>query len=446
MRNPHLTHTHTPLVGRVWSYKLEQEVWLTSEAAEYPAGLCEAWPEQCLEWLKKQHSPDTRIESQGSKKPKFQNMIVREELCDLGGQQPSKKQVREEENQNCIGGMRSPRHAIERMHRWQAWGRVAREALDEALSLSPGFLKVVGRLGADMAPAEAAAAAKALKEGGRLAAKLLIKKIGLPSELLEEVGPTGWRWQLMQEIGKAGMDPDEDVPLWFKGATPLGIIPSRGVFPSTEVTKAQLEAAKHLADRGDELHVTRNYSSFVENEEGSKEELARLVREGHLEVIGPWKKVIEKWPSAIGTKLATLVKAREDGTKKVRFIVDMRRSGVNSLAEAGERIVLPRGSDFVKDLLDLTSLREEEIFTADFQDAFLNLSISAEERGYVIILKEEGTYAAYKGVPFGLATAPLLWGRAAAFIGRATQAMQLPHQHRLQIYVDDPAVCVCVCV
>ena len=46
-----------------------------------------------------------------------------------------------------------------------------------------------------------------------------------------------------------------------------------------------------------------------------------MVKEGHLEVIGPWEKVIEKWPSAIGTKLATLVKAREDGTKKVRFIV-----------------------------------------------------------------------------------------------------------------------------
>ena len=209
------SHTHTPLVGRVWSYKLE-EVWLTSEAAEYPAGLCEAWAEQWLGWLKNQQSQGTQIEPHASKKPRFQNKIVREELYDLGGQQPSKKQVRENENQNCIGGMRNPRHAIERMHKWQAWGQVAREALDEALSLSPGFLKVVGRLGADMAPAEAAAAAKVLKEGGRLAAKLLIKKMSLPSELLEDVGPTGWRWQLMQEIGKAGMGPDEDVPMWFK--------------------------------------------------------------------------------------------------------------------------------------------------------------------------------------------------------------------------------------
>ena len=443
-----IPHSHTPLVGRVWSYKLNQEVWLTSEAAEYPTGLCEAWAEQWLAWIKEQGNPVMTEPLGMTKKGKFQNKLVREELTDRqGGQGGSKKQVREEANHNCMGGMRNPRKAIERMHKWQAWGQVARGALDEALSMSPGFLKLVGRLGAEMLPAEATAAAKVLKEGGRLAAKLIIKQMGLPSSVLDEVGPSGWRWQLMQEMGKASMDPDVDVPQWFKGATPLGInktIPSRGVFPETEVTKAQLEAAKHLADRGDELHITCNYSSFEDNKEDSKEELARLEKEGHLEVIGPWAKVIERWPDAIGTKLATLVKAREDGTRKIRFIVDMRRSGVNALAEAGERIVLPRGSDFVKDLLDLVSTHNDqvEIFTADFQDAFLNLSISEEERGHATILKEEGIYAAYRGVPFGLATAPLLWGRAAAFIGRATQAMQLPHQHRLQIYVDDPAICV----
>ncbi len=438
-------HTHTPLVGRVWSYKTDQEVWLTSEAAEYPAGLCEAWAEQWVTWLKESKiAPKERQEGM-VRKGKFQNKLVREELLDHQSvQEPSKKQVREEENHTCLGGMRNPRRAVEKSHKWQTWGRSAREALDEALSLSPGFLKVVGRLGADMAPPEAEAATKVLKEGGRLAAKLIIKKMNLPVETLDEVGPTGWRWRLMQEIGRASQDPDIDVPEWFRGETPLGInktIPSRGVFPNTELTKAQIEAAKHLAERGDELHITRNYSSFEDNEKDSKEGLARLESEGHLEVIGPWSQVVKRWPDAIGTKLATLVKAREDGTKKVRFIVDMRRSGVNSLAEAGERIVLPRGSDLVRDLLDLVR-SEVEIFTADFQDAFLNLSICEEERGHVVVLKEEGVYAAYKGVPFGLATAPLLWGRAAAFIGRTTQAMQLPHFHRLQIYVDDPAICV----
>jgi len=34
---------NTVLEGRVWSYKVNKEARLTSEAAEYPTGLCEDW-------------------------------------------------------------------------------------------------------------------------------------------------------------------------------------------------------------------------------------------------------------------------------------------------------------------------------------------------------------------------------------------------------------------
>eukprot|EP00435_Cladocopium_sp_Y103_P014410 s3330_g3.t1 len=59
----------------------------------------------------------------------------------------------------------------------------------------------------------------------------------------------------------------------------------------------------------------------------------------------------------------------------VRFIADMRRSGVNGMTFAEERIVLPRGTDFTKDILDLLELdqAEVELYTADFTDAFLNV-------------------------------------------------------------------------
>ena len=67
----------------------------------------------------------------------------------------------------------------------------------------------------------------------------------------------------------------------------------------------------------------------MEHSEESRKELLRLVEEGHLEKIGTWEQVVARWPGAIGTKIATLVKAKPDGTLKVRFVVDMRRSGVN---------------------------------------------------------------------------------------------------------------------
>ena len=262
----------------------------------------------------------------------------------------------------------------------------------------------------------------------------------------ESSGPTGWRWKLIREITAITKDKDVDISEWLRGLTPLGIdrrIPSRGVFPASDVTKAQQESAEYLSARGEEREISRNYGSFHDNEEESYKELERLLEEGHLERIGSWKKVLQRWPTARATRIATLVKARPDGTNKVRFIVDMLRSGVNGLATAGERIVLPRGVDLVKDVLDLRAKPGElEFLTADFSDAFLNLGIDEVERGNAIILISEKEYAAYRGVPFGLATAPLLWGRVAAWIGRASQAIHSQWQHRLQIYVDDPILVV----
>ena len=77
----------------------------------------------------------------------------------------------------------------------------------------------------------------------------------------------------------------------------------------------------------------------------------------------------------------------------------------------------------MKDVLDLHAKPGElEFLTADFSDAFLNLGIDEAERGNAIILISEKEYASCRGVPFGLATAPLLWGRVAAWIGLASQS------------------------
>lgn len=38
---------------------------------------------------------------------------------------------------------------------------------------------------------------------------------------------------------------------------------------------------------------------------------------------------------------------------KTRFIVDMLRSGINALSKVEERIVLPGGSDLIREALDV---------------------------------------------------------------------------------------------
>ena len=52
---------------------------------------------------------------------------------------------------------------------------------------------------------------------------------------------------------------------------------------------------------------------------------------GFLEKVGLWHEVTRRWPGAMSTRVAVLVKERPDGSQKVRFIMDALRSGVNRL-------------------------------------------------------------------------------------------------------------------
>ncbi|CAE7756478.1 unnamed protein product, partial [Symbiodinium microadriaticum] len=124
--------------------------------------------------------------------------------------------------------------------------------------------------------------------------------------------------------------------------------------------------------------------------------------------------VIARWPGAIGTKIATLVKAKPDGTLKDILALWAR-------AGRGEEV---------------------ELLTVDIADAFLNLRITEEERGFAVVRDAENTYYAYRGVPFGLGTAPLTWGRTSALLTRAAQAMHHRDKHRAETYVDEPLLAV----
>lgn len=340
--------------------------------------------------------------------------------------------------------MRNPRKAVAASAGWRKWGARASQALDEVLWAMPEGLALAETIGTELSPGDAEQARAVLERMGKAGAAALARVTGATQDW-DERGPTRWRWKLIAAVTGYAGDQDVDVAEWFKGNTPLGInspIIPRGIFPPSLPTKAQRDSAEYLALRGTEVEVDSNYKSFHENEKESKDELARLVREGHLEIIGPWNQVVHRWPDARGTKLATLVKVKADGSTKTRFIADMRRSGINGLSSAEERIILPRGSDLMRDALDIMEVNGQEIefFSADISDAFLNLGVQEEERGFAVVRTAEGEYASYRGVPFGLATAPLLWGRSAAWLGRATQAILGPWEGRTQIYVDDPII------
>ena len=144
----------------------------------------------------------------------------------------------------------------------------------------------------------------------------------------------------------------------------------------------------------------------------------------------------------------------EDGTTKVRLIIDLRRSGGNGGVELPERVVLPRLSGLTDSTLDLMVCDNEtvefqqgegigyDLSVVDFEDAFHTLAIREQDRGVMAISTHEGC-AVFRRLCCGVAAAPLAWCRVSAAAARLGQARFLPNELRMQIFVDDPAIVTC---
>jgi hypothetical protein len=130
-----------------------------------------------------------------------------------------------------------------------------------------------------------------------------------------------------------------------------------------------------------------------------------------------------------------------DGSWKHRIIWDLLRSGVNSRVHQGERIILPRILDVAQDVLDLCKLLRpgEDIyfFGTDVSDAFHQIPLRRNEWKFTVA-EFAGKYYIFTVLVFGSASAPTVWGRYAAWLGRSTSTIIDPDRLRIQIYVDDP--------
>ena len=111
------------------------------------------------------------------------------------------------------------------------------------------------------------------------------------------------------------------------------------------------------------------------------------------------------------SKMACLV-SEKDGRIKIRLIHDLRRSLVNSQVSEEERLVLPRLSDLIRDVLDLLDLlqadEEVHIFGGDFRDVFKQLFVHAEERRF-LAGEALGDIFTYAIIFFGIGSGALIW-------------------------------------
>jgi hypothetical protein len=165
-----------------------------------------------------------------------------------------------------------------------------------------------------------------------------------------------------------------------------------------------------------------------------------------------------QFPTGTISKLALILKEKEDGSIKRRVIIDLLRSGGNSRCKIRERIVLPRVQDVVdslkylreqrfgvmlkaqkEDWPDQEQCQDIELVSADLADAYCHLAVAEKELGNgVTPSTSQGKYLVFTAMLFGFRGAPLIMGRFAATLARMLQALIPADEMQSQLYMDDP--------
>ena len=350
--------------------------------------------------------------------------------------------VRDEEDEEALGGMRNPTKSVERLPKSLELGTIIRDLFETGLAKYEVLKET----------------ARAIFEGGKpipefddriisrlKAATLKVLSFdGLPEKTSLANSPLDaallWGWAEFSE------DPDgKTLASWIQKGAPLGFdeaVDCNGVFP--KVTGLSPIDAPTDAELARPLDGWTNWPSA--NEE--KDDLHRLVREaeakGFCRVVTHVREAKETLgQDPILNKLGVVVKYSGSGSevkKKSRIIWDMRESGVNDKCDPAERIVLPRLMDVVSETLKKQKDNQLPTFAAiDIQDAFHNVPSGADKKytaAKVAMENGEEAFIIYDVLVFGSKSSPTIWGRFAAYLGRILCSV-LPEMG-VQIYVDDP--------
>ena len=349
------------------------------------------------------------------------------------------KERRGLENQRCLGGLRAPWSAVRRAPLLRHTGAKVRVAIEDFLTRHPEVISLILE-----SRGEGWAAVDA--EFGVELVECIMSALGAVSAARGE--KSRWRPGLVKAFVKLACDPDTDLATWLEDGAPTGVmcpIEPKGVFPRVESTG---EAVSELEEFYATAAATSNYASVEENREAVEQEVQRLSRMGFVTLYHSWAEVLGRFGSVVVSKMAAVTKVREDGTTKLRIIIDMLRSGVNRFVKLQERIVLPRLVDAVDDLMELfggPSLGDAQVdqMVLDWADAFHSMGVREEEFPQQVVKGFGDGYIGYETVLFGGAGSPLVWGRAAAFLSRSGQSLFDDWEARIETYVDDPWTAWC---
>ena len=357
---------------------------------------------------------------------------------------PTRQEIRSRENRQCIGGMRNPRQACRKLPKLRSAGRKVRKCIESFMAEENSVIDLLSLLGSSELEDSSSELSKRLSALREKLAGRILNAFGRSASSRRAAPCTIWNAELAEAFAVEADDPDKEFISWLWRGCPVGVacpVPPGGVFPRVESTQAATDEIRKSMTRS---APWSNYSSVVDEPELSAAEVDRLIDKGFAKLYHSWDEVMADFESVLVSKLAVIVKEREDGTQKVRLVLDLRRSGYNNVVKCEERIVLPRLKDLVDEALSLmeeNSATDSSVFLliADFEDAFHSLGLAESEYQYLFAKHPSNGYVSFRTVLCGGAACPLVWGRGAAFLGRSGAALFEESEARLQVYVDDPA-------
>lgn len=379
------------------------------------------------------HEPgSTGGASGGDANPRLTGQLKRPYAL-AGPESPPARQAREQADEQALGGMRGAHRTVRRVARAERVGQGIRSLLHKVVAANPAALDVARKLlrGESVSglPAPAIAQARGHLRHGLQATPLSAKLGPLQPDILEA-------------YNRATGDPDVHLPQWLVEGAPLGhraSIPTCGVFPlPVGGSGIKQEEGDWLAYQGD----WQNYQSVESRLDVGLQLLREAETSGFctLHTSEQELKAALKGDTYALAKLGLISKMKPDGTEKHRLVWDFRRSHLNSHITQPERIVLPRLEDLVDSARELHAQRGEGgqhwLIGLDIKDAFLNIPLLEAEQPYVCT-KIGPYWVQSKTLVFGASSAPLVWGRFAAWLGRSLSAI-LPRSFRVHTYVDDP--------
>jgi len=326
--------------------------------------------------------------------------------------------------------MRNPALSVNKVPYAASAGREIRQILDRGLDRFPAFTDSV----------LASLSGSPLSEPPQELLLSTRREIcGLSGRAINDWSP-GLCTQVLSTYIELSGDPDNCLPDWLNEGAPLGIkreVPRRGIFPPVPDQQVDSGYLSKLV-----LGPTgwTNYRSAEDEPELTCSLLDDMVDKQWADKFSTWPQV----ERALGTeeivmnRLALISKMKPDGSMKHRLVWDLRRSGVNLAILQGERVVLPRLLDLVRDVQAIAGGSNPTfLMGTDVTEAFHQVPLHPSEQAYTVA-SVAGVFYVFRVLVFGSGSAPTVWGRYGAFLGRSTAAILGRDPVRLQVYVDDP--------